>query len=188
MSEAGISHPNEPHAGSPLRGEPAFLVVGKLRRPHGVRGEILMQVITDFPERLTSGVLVYAGEAHTPLRIRSARPHAQGLLLAFEGYDSPEAIGAWRNALLFVPTADRPPLPDGEYYHHQLLGLKVVDQAHRPLGFLKEILLTPANDVYVVQAPDGSELLIPAVEAFISKIDLTEEIIQVQVIPGLLSD
>ena len=77
---------NEGPAGSPPFGEPVFLVVAKLRRPHGLGGEILTEVITDFPERLVPGVKVYVGEAYRLEQIRSCRTHAKGLLLAFENY------------------------------------------------------------------------------------------------------
>ncbi len=170
--------------GSPPTGEPAFLVVGKLRHPHGLKGEILMEVITDFPERLQAGVQVYAGEPPRPLHIRSRRKHGQGLLLGFEGYDSPETVGELRNALVFVSTADRPPLPPGEYYHHQLIGLRVISEDGQELGRLVEIMTTPANDVYVVRGA-GPDLLLPAIEPVVRAIDLERGEMQVHLLPGL---
>ncbi len=131
---AGLRNNRVPEPGSPPDGEPAFLVVGKLRHPHGVHGEILMEVITDFPERLQSGMTVFVGEDHQPQRIRSLRGHGRGLLLTFDGFTTPETVGALRNAMVYVPTADRPPLPEGEYYHHQLLGLRVVSDDGQRAG------------------------------------------------------
>lgn len=170
--------------GSPPTGEPAFLVVGKLRHSHGLKGEILMDVITDFPERLQSGVQVYVGEPPQLLRIRSRRTHGQGLLLSFDGYDGPEAVGELRNTLVFVSTADRPPLPQGEYYHHQLIGLRVVDENGQELGRLVEIMTTPANDVYVVRGA-GPDLLLPAIEPVVQTVDLERGEMQVHLLPGL---
>jgi 16S rRNA processing protein RimM len=177
---------NEQQAGSPPGGEPAFLVVGKLRHPHGVRGEILMEVITDFPERLQPGVTVLIGEGHQPQRIRSRRIHNKGLLVSFDGYTTPEMVGALRNALVYVSTADRPPLPEGEYYHHQLLGLRVINDDGQDLGRIAEILTTAANDIYVVRGETGTEILLPAIEAVIREIDLEKGELHAHLLPGLV--
>jgi 16S rRNA processing protein RimM len=175
-------------AGSPQEGEPVFLAVGKLRRPHGVHGEIIMDVLTDFPERLQRGMTLYVGPDHQPLQLRSFRPHAAALLVAFEGYNTPEQAGELRNRLAFVPVADLPSLPEGEYYHHQLIGLQVVSEQGESLGKVAEILETGANDVYVVRTEAGVEILIPAVDEFILNIDLERGEMRVHVAPGLLPD
>ena len=104
---------NEP--GSPIPGEPEFLVVGKLGRPHGIHGEIVMDVYTDFPERLGPGVSVLVGPQYQQVRITHKRPHSRGMLLSFEGYQRREQAAELRNLLVFVPTADRPQLEKGEY-------------------------------------------------------------------------
>lgn len=172
-------------AGSPDSGEPVFLVVGKLRKPHGLRGELRMEVITDFPERLVAGEQVYVSENHLQLRIRSVRWHDQYLLIAFEGYSEPEAVSSFRNQWVFVRGDDRPPLPDGEYYHHQLLGLQVVSDEGENLGTLIQILETGANDVYIIQPISGPELLIPATSEVILKVDLDAGSMRVHLLPGL---
>jgi 16S rRNA processing protein RimM len=176
----------EQPAGSPSPGEPVFLVVGKLRRPHGLRGEILLDVYTDFPERLRKNTRVYLGEEHRPVSIRSRRVHGRGLLLSFEGYDSPEEVGQLTHELVFVRVEDRPPLPEGEYYHHQLIGLQVVEEGGRVLGALTQILENPANDVYVVQPESGPEILLPAIEPVILDVDLEKGVVLVHLLPGLL--
>lgn len=185
---AGVrnSRANEEQAGSPPGGEPAFLVVGKLRAPHGVRGEILMEVITDFPERLQPGVTVLVGEGHQPQHIRSRRGHNKGLLISFEGYNTPETVGALRNALVYVTTSDRPALPEGEYYHHQLLGLRVLDDDGQELGRIMQILTSAANDIYVVRGESGSEILLPAIETVILEIDLENGLLRAHLLPGLV--
>ena len=184
--DANSSPPGD--AGSPQKGEPVFLAVGKLRRPHGVHGEIIMDVLTDFPERLHTGMTLFIGPEHLPLRLRSHRPTAAAMLVAFEGYNTPEQAGELRNQFAYVPTADRPPLPEGEYYHHQLIGLKVVDEHGKALGRVSEILATGANDVYVVRPEMGAEILIPAVDEFVLDTDLERGELRVHVAPGLLPD
>ena len=180
-------HPTQ-ESSSVTRHELEFLAVGKLRRPHGVQGEMLMEVMTDFPERLQKGVRVFLGDNHRDVVIRRCRSQDQGLLIAFEDYATPEAVAELRNTLVYVRADDRPPLPDGEYYYHQLLGLAVVTDQGQPLGQLHEILSTGANDVYVVRPESGPEILLPAIASVILEVDLAQRQIKVHLLPGLLPD
>ncbi len=179
---------NEVQAGSPSIGEPEYLVVGKLRRPHGVNGEILMDVQTDFPERLRIGSSIWVGDQYQKQTITAVRGHGQGLLIRLKGFDSVDAVGIFRNQMVYVPIKDLPALPEGEYYHHQLIGLQVIDEQGESLGLIKDILLTGANDVYVVESSSGKEVLLPAIADVILKIDLSEKIMQVHLLPGLIDD
>lgn len=173
-------------AGSPGGGEPVFLAAGKLHRPHGVHGEILMEIYTDFPERLTPGSLLFVGPGHQPVSLKSRRWHQQNLLVSFEGYETLESVGELRNQLVYVSAADRPALPEGEYYHHQLIGLQVVDEADKPLGRLTEILGTGANDVLVVRPEIGSQILLPMIDDVVLKIDLQGGKMWVHLLPGMV--
>ncbi len=173
-------------AGSSDAGEPAFLAVGRFRRPHGVRGEALVEILTDFPERLQPETVVYAGETRRRLVIRSRRSHNEGLLLSFVGLDTPEAVGQLRHQFLYVTAADRPPLPEGEYYHHQLLGLAVQTEDGQRLGTLTDILETGANDVYVVTSERGGEVLLPVIPGVILDVDLDAGTMRVHLPDGLL--
>jgi 16S rRNA processing protein RimM len=187
MKSVQSQHLEQP-AGSPGKGEPVFLVIGKLRRPHGVHGEIIMDVLTDFPERLKKNLVVFVGQDHRPETIRSLRQHGAALLVTFQNYQTPETIGVMRNELVYVRADDRPPLEEGEYYHHELLGLRVVDESERLLGTLIRILDTGANDVYVVRPQDGPEILLPAIESVILDINLEQGEIRVHLLPGLIAD
>ena len=173
-------------SGSPPTGEPDFLVVGKLRRPHGVRGEILMDVYTDFPERLKTGVTVYIGPEHAPAHIRSTRWQPPAMLIAFEQYQTREEAGVLRNFLVQVRVDDRPPLAEGEYYHHQLLGMQVVEESGESLGVLSRILETGANDVFIVTTQEGREVLLPAIDEVLLEIDLDRKQMRVHLLPGLM--
>ena len=159
-------------SGSPSPGEPVFIAVGFLRRAHGIHGEMIMDVLTDFPERLKPRRVLYAGDEHEPVRIQSVRWHNKVMLVKILGYDSPEAAAKYRNTTLFVRMDELPELPEGEYYHHQLIGLRVVLESGETAGVLEEILTTGANDVYTVRKPDGSEILLPAIEDVVLKVDL----------------
>jgi len=175
-------------SGSPNAGEPAFLAAGKLRRPHGVHGELVLELYTDFPERLRPRTKVYLGEKHTPMILRSVRVHNEGMLIGFDGIDTPEDAGRYRNQVLYTSTKTLPELNDGEYYFHQLIGLSVEDEAGNLLGKLTEIFETGANDVYTVTDPDGKDILLPAIPDVILNIDLNTKTIRVHLLPGLLDE
>jgi 16S rRNA processing protein RimM len=175
-------------AGSPQLGEPAFLAVGKLRHPHGVHGEMLMEIYTDFPERLQPGIILYLLQDAVQLRLIKRRQHREGLLMTFEGYISPEDVGRFRNQIVYVKSADIPPLAEGEYYHHQLIGLRAVTSAGELIGTVTEILETGASDVLVILPESGPEVMVPMVDAFIHGIDLNKREITVHPIPGMLTE
>lgn len=164
------------------------MAVGRVSRPHGVNGEVLVEIYTDFPEHLLPETVVHAGEAHEPLTIRRCRKHKHGLLLAFDDIITLEQAGLLRGRVLYVAAADRAPLPEGEYYHYQLLGLRVMAEDGQDLGTLTEILKTGANDVYVATGADGSEILLPAIPEVVLDVDLPRRRMRVRLLPGLLEE
>ena len=178
----------ESPAGSPAAGEPAFLMVGKIRRPHGVAGDALVEIYTDFPERLQTDTEVYIGEDHLPMKIRRRRVHNEGLLLAFENITTPEQVGRFRNQFLYTSRKKAPKLSKGEYYQFQLLDLAVEDEAGKPLGKITEIIETGANDVYAVTDESGHEILLPAIAEVILDVDLDRKTMRVHLLPGLIGD
>lgn len=173
-------------SGSPKSGEPAFLAAGKIRRPHGVHGEMVLELYTDFPERLRPKTKIYIGEKYNPMILRSARYHNEGLLLGIEGIDTPEEAGKYRNQVLYVSAKTLPALEEGEYYFYELIGLNVVDEDGYALGELTEIVETGANDVYVVTTASGTEVLLPAIPDVILSVNLDEQTMRVHLLPGLL--
>lgn len=174
--------------GSPVEGEPAFLVVGKLRSPHGVRGEILMTVMTDFPDRIQPGVTFYLGEGYAPVVVASVRHHNKGLLLRFKGVDTREDVARFRNQDIFVSSEDRPPLPKGEYYLHELIGMQVITDSGELLGVLSEMIETGATNVYVIRREAKADVLIPATDEVILDIDVKKKTMRVHLLEGLLPD
>ncbi len=172
------------HAGSP-KGGPVYLVIGFLRRPHGVHGEIIMDLHTDFPERIKSGRKVYIGDSYEAATFASVRAHGDGLLVKLRGYDTPEAAGRFRNQWVYVRSSEVPPLPDGQYYNYELIGVDVVDDSGNALGKLEEILETGANDVYVVRDDAGKEILLPAIPSVILDLDMDRRLLKVHLLEGL---
>lgn len=167
-----MPHKNNHDAGSQVVSEPAFLVLGKLRRAHGVKGEIPLEIHTQMLELLTPDSLVYVGEAYHPYKIESTRYKNDLLLLKFYTINDRTLASTLTNELLYVAVDQLPPLPDDEYYLHELIGLDVYQEDGAYLGVLTEILETGANDVYLIDDEAGKEILIPATEEMILGIDL----------------
>lgn len=174
--------------GSPDSGEPVFVIIGKLRRPHGLHGEMIMEIHTDYPERFSTGKTIRVGHQQTPLLIRSIRPHNEFLLIAFEGYNDPEELSIFRNQSVYIDTKEIPDLPAGDYYHHQLIGLQVISENEQQIGMVVEILVTGANDVLVVQQKDNKEVLLPYVSEYLIEVNLDLGYLKMRILPGLLSN
>jgi 16S rRNA processing protein RimM len=170
-----MSQKSSHDAGSRPSSEPAFLVLGKLRRAHGVRGEIPLELYSQLLELLVPDSVVYIGEQHQAYTIESARWKQDFLLLKFAGIDDRTVVSTLTNELVYVKTGQLPPLPEGDFYYHELIGLKVYETDGHYLGVLMEVLETGANDVYLIQDDDGEEILIPATEEMILEIDQDQE-------------
>jgi 16S rRNA processing protein RimM len=171
--------------GSP-DGEPVYLVVGFLRRAHGVQGEMIMDLHTDFPERFRSGRKLLVGAEHKMMTVEAVRSHAKGMLVKFKGIETPEATAPFRNQWVYIKAADVPPLPQGQIYQHELFGFQVVDENENLLGELVEIIETGANDVYVVRNESGKEILLPAIPSVILELDSVRRVMRVHLLEGLI--
>ncbi|MCC6190018.1 MAG: 16S rRNA processing protein RimM, partial [Anaerolineales bacterium] len=163
---------------------PDLRTVGRVIRPHGVRGDLLLESLTDFPERLREVDVVYLGEAAEPHRLSAARLHRGYWIVRLDGCADRDCAEQYRGQLVQARLASAAPLPPGQYYHHQLLGLAVVTEAGEVLGELVEILETGANDVYVVRGPQG-EILLPAIRSVIREINLETRQITAHLLDGL---
>ena len=179
------THPPDIGSGSPT-GEPDYLTVGFIRRPHGTRGELIMDIHTEFPDRLRAGTKVFLGEERQPAKLISVRLHGSAMLVSFRGLNSPETAGRLRNTWVYVTAADRPPLPEGKIYQHQVLGMRVVTDEGRELGQLVDIFETGANNIYVVKTMDKKEILLPVIPDVILGIDLLKGEILIHLIEGLI--
>jgi 16S rRNA processing protein RimM len=166
--------------GSPVKGGPEYVLIGKLQRAHGVTGEIVLGVMTDFPERITAGKLIYLGGDHTPHKISGVRPFHDHLLITLNEIHNREEVAEFTNLDVFARVQDLPNLEDGRYYHHQLIGLNAMREDSTSLGSVQDIIVTGANDVYVVVDAAGNETLLPAINSVVLKIDLETKSIVVR--------
>ncbi len=162
-----------------------FLAVGRVLRPHGVRGELLLETLTDFPDHLAEVKTVYLGEPPAAHPLAAARVHRGQLILRLADCHTREAADQYRRQVVQIQAVAAAPLPAGSYYHHQLIGLAVVTDAGEALGALSEVLETGANDVYVVKGPTR-EVLLPAIRSVILAIDLAAHQVTVHLPDGLL--
>ena len=168
--------------------EPVELVtVGRIERSFGVRGEVKVRSLSDVPGRLESlgAVSLLGTNGKTwDTRVTHIRPAGQGYILAFEGLTSPEEAGLWRGGLIQIPKGSAPPLPQGQYYECDLIGLRVQDEQGNVIGTLTDIWELTGNHVFVVQ--DGSkETLIPAARELVVAVDLQQRVMTVHMIEGL---
>ncbi|MFF5522129.1 ribosome maturation factor RimM [Streptomyces coeruleorubidus] len=167
------------------------LVVARIGRAHGIKGEVTVEVRTDEPElRLSPGAVLTTDPASVgPLTIETGRVHSGRLLLRFEGVSDRTGAEALRNTLL-IADVDPEELPEGEdeYYDHQLIDLDVVTADGTEVGRITEISHLPTQDLFIVERPDGSEVMIPFVEEIVAEIDLEEQKAVITPPPGLIDD
>ncbi len=160
-----------------------YLVLGRVIRPHGVRGELKVVLFAESWEpfqSLSHCWLGPPGGPFQPFTVEHGRGRKQALVLKLGGVGSLEAAAGLAGYELAVPRAEAPAPPAGSYYHYDILGLEVVE-GDRPLGSVCEILETPAHDVYLIRGPAG-EWMLPATKTHIRRIDLAEGRIEIQ--PG----
>ncbi|AWI31193.1 MULTISPECIES: ribosome maturation factor RimM [Streptomyces] len=167
------------------------LVVARIGRAHGVKGEVTVEVRTDEPElRLAPGAVLATDPASAgPLTIETGRVHSGRLLLRFEGVKDRSGAEALRNTLL-IAEIDPEALPEepDEYYDHQLMDLDVVLADGTEIGRITEISHLPSQDLFIVERPDGSEVMIPFVGQIVTEIDLAAQKAVVDPPPGLVDD
>ena len=162
---------------------PEFLIVGYILAPWGIRGEVKVEVVTDFPERFAPQKIVYLNTS--PLEIESCHPHKQHLVVKLATIDSVEDAERLRGQDLTIPRSELSRLPEGQYYTFQIIGLDVLTTEGQYLGQVTDIMTTASNDVYIVEG-EGGEILIPAIEDVVKSIDLEEGKIIIEAIEGLL--
>jgi 16S rRNA processing protein RimM len=174
----------------PAAAVPARLVVGRVVRPHGVRGEVVVQPLTDAPDRFTAGVELALGdpEQAEPLRrlvVAAARDDRGWLLVSFDGVADRDAAEPLRGGLLSIPREAARPLAPDEFWSHQLVGLAVFDREGTRRGVVDDVLPGTAHDLLAVRLDGGASVLVPAVAALVT-VELDAGRLVVDAVPGLL--
>lgn len=165
-----------------------LISIGKLVGTFGVQGAVKVVPMTDFPQRfkkMKSVLLNFRGHI-TEETVEWSREHGTMVVMKFTRFNTPEEAIKLKYALLQVKSEQLYPLPEGEHYIFQLIGLEVHDEEKGYLGQVAEVLQTGANDVYVVQGGPYGEILIPALKQVVPEIDITAGKMTVKLLPGLL--
>jgi 16S rRNA processing protein RimM len=153
----------------PKQESPDLITVGRVIKPFGLKGQVVIAPLTDFPERFApGGAILIEGRS---FEISASQLHKGRWLLKLKGVDTPEQAEDLRGCALHVPESDLHPLPEGEYYRFQMIGLLAVNKDGDEVGRVTDVLETGGNDVYLIKGP-GGERLVPALPQFVTEIDL----------------
>lgn len=174
----------------PSKLEPKYLLIGRIQKPHGVRGEVRVEVMTESPSRFRQmdQILMSRREKSSPkpIVVEGVRFHQGKALLKLEGINNRDEAGELRGYFLWIPVEDAIPLEDGEFYLYELVGMQVWSDEGELLGSIKDTLQTGANEVFVVNGGERGELLIPDTEEVVLDISRVERKVTVHLIPGLI--
>lgn len=164
-----------------------FLELGKVVAIHALKGEIRLQPWCDTPDFAAGFKKIYLDGK--PVKVRSARPHKNIVIMQLDGIDTPEAAQALVNKVLYI-SRDQVKLPAGTYFIADLIGLKVVDadDENTVYGKLTEVSSTGANDVYHIQFADGKTRYIPAIPQVVVETDLANGVMRIRPLEGLFDD
>lgn len=180
---------------------PAFIIVGRVRKAHGIRGEVVVELITDAPDAIfASGRRVFAGTAtgeiapnRLELHIRTARPFNEGLLVRFDEIPDRNAAETWRGRYLLLPERELPAPDEAEVYVHDLIGMKVVLAGGESVGTVEEIYELPQGLAIDVRRAEPREkgggsdtVMIPYDDRTIASVDKEARVIVVTPPEGLL--
>ena len=173
---------------------PELVIVGRLRKSHGLRGELLVEPITDAPaEVFSAGRRLFAGDAEgeplpdpPELVVRESRAHNNGLLVVlFDGMRDRDEAARWTNRYLFAPASELAPPAEGEVYVHELAGMRVVLESGELVGTVSDVFELPQGLALDVQRASGT-VLIPFNEVFIHEVQRDARTVVIAPPPGLL--
>lgn len=173
----------------PEQSKTEWATIGKVVALFGLQGELKVLSLTDIPNRFAQLEAVYLAPTHVRRRIESERPYkGDVVILKLEGIDDVNAAEALRNVDLDIPLDELAQLPPDVYYQHDIIGLLVKTLAGQEVGRIVDIMPTGGNDVYVVKAPGGAQILLPAIKDVVKQIDLRRHVMYIDPIKGLLDE
>lgn len=167
-----------------------YLEIGKIVSTHGVRGEVRVQPWCNSPEFMKGFDTLYLSErGGASVRVLSARPHGNVVIMKIEGVDTITDAEAMRGTVLHLRREDAK-LRDGDWFIEELIGCRVFDADDSSVcyGELCAVSSTGANDVWHIRVPDGNEVLIPAIRDVVVKVDVESGVILIRPLRGLFDD
>lgn len=171
---------------------PTHLAVGLLKKPHGVKGDVLVLPLTDEPDAVfrAGRVLAVLDRQGRPtgatLTVRRGRSYQRAWLLHFDGIDAREPLDAMRERYLGIPFGEARPLQEGEFYHHELIGLKVELKDRTPVGVVREVYEAAQGLLLSVRREGGKDHLIPFAPGVVRRVDRSEGKVVITPPDGLL--
>lgn len=165
-----------------------LVAIARVARPHGLRGEVAADVLTDFPERfqdLENVVVLAEDQSRAELTIEGFRFQKGRVFLKFAGLDTVESVEPLRNAEICVPEDEAVELEEGEFYDWELEGCRVVTTDGTELGTVRELMRTGGTEILVVQGTE-KDYLVPFAEAICTEVDIENELITIDPPDGLL--
>ena len=176
------------------RDGPRFLAVGHIVKPHGIKGEFLVLPLTDHPQSTyTPGVVLHLGNVDSvnpdpglpDLKLEQVRPYRNGYIASAGGITDRNDAERLRGHYLFREVSELEPLGDGEFFHHQLLGMKVQTSMGTVVGEVSEVYELDPNDILCVQGHEG-EIMIPFSKEIVLQVNADEKCIVIDPPDGLL--
>ncbi|HUF66150.1 MAG TPA: ribosome maturation factor RimM [Gemmatimonadaceae bacterium] len=180
-------------AGGARRPDEAFVIVGRIRKPQGLHGELLVEIITDDPaDVFTPGRRIHVGTTtgdpsgdDSTLTVIRARPFKGSYIVGFAELDDRTSAEAWRGRYLLTPAGELPELAADEVYRHDLLGMRVTDDTAGEIGTVAELYDFPQGLTLEVRGP-REPVLVPYRPEIVREVDLAERVIRVTLPPGFL--
>lgn len=169
-------------------GKDGLLAVGMILRPHGIRGAVVVEVLSDFPGRFLPGsrLLLETEGTFREVVVSSSSLHKGRLLVYLEGVDDRGRAERLRNCCLWIPERQADTLGEGEYWIHELVGMRVFREDGSELGRVGDIVLRDAQDSITVVRPDRHEFQVPFVGEFVKRVDIGDRTITVRLIEGMV--
>ncbi|GAB1155548.1 MULTISPECIES: ribosome maturation factor RimM [Paenibacillus] len=167
-----------------------FMNVGKIVNTHGIRGELKIMPLTDFPEvrfAKNAELYLFTPDNHPVLvHVESARLHKNMYIVRLKEYGNINEVEKFKGGIAKVSKENLAELEENEYYFHQIVGCTVVTEEGENLGTISEILTPGANDVWVVKTAAGKEILLPVIDDVVLDVDVNEKLVKVHLMEGLL--
>lgn len=166
-----------------------LVTIGEIGRPHGLAGELKVRPVVDDSERFSrlKHVIVEAADGRrAQFTIRRVRSQKAGYIVAFHEITSIEQAALWARAEVKIPQDALEALPDGRYYHFDLVGMDVFTESGACIGTIEDIVSTGSHDVFVVKQQE-TEHLIPGTEEIVRHVDVTQKRMVIRPIEGLLA-
>lgn len=167
-----------------------LLQVGVITQTHGIKGEVKVFPTTDDVNRFKKlkNIILDTEKEQLELEIEGVKFFKQYAILKFKGIDNINDVEKYKGKSLFVTRENAVKLKKNEYFIADMIGMRVITDEEKELGILKDVMLTGANDVYVVETAQGKEVLLPAIKQCILEVDIENHLMKVHVMKGLLDE